>query len=375
MSDWEMSTIGEVADIFDGPHATPVKTNTGPWFLSISSLKQGQLDLSESAHLSEADFEKWARRVTPCGGDVLFSYETRLGEAALMPPGIRACLGRRMGLLRPKPGKADSRFLLYAYLGPKFQQVIRERSIHGATVDRIPLVDLPGWPIRLPSFPEQQAIAELLGALDDKIAINDRIARTAFDLADARYVQVVIDAVHSKSLGDLIELKYGKALPSGDRVEGRFPVYGSGGVTGTHDKPLVNGPGVIVGRKGTVGTVYWSERSFFPIDTTFYVEPRRYEVPMEFTFYMLKHLGLDGMNSDSAVPGLNRSNALALQVKIPDQAELQRFHQETRPLFALRESLSVESASLAELRDAFLPRLMSGEICVWDAEKVVEEVT
>src|SRR5438270_9011216 len=172
MSEWEMTTVGEVAEIFDGPHATPKKTEAGPWFLSISSLKQGQLDLRESAHLSIEDFKKWARRVTPREGDVLFSYETRLGEAALMPRGIQACLGRRMGLLRVKSGKADSRFLLYAYLGPEFQQVIRERSIHGATVDRIPLTDLPSWPIRIPSLPEQQAISGLLGALDDKIDAN-----------------------------------------------------------------------------------------------------------------------------------------------------------------------------------------------------------
>jgi len=193
MPEWKTTILGDVAEIFDGPHATPTKTETGPWFLSISSLKQGQLDLSESAHLSDEDFQKWTRRVTPREGDVLFSYETRLGEAALMPTGIQACLGRRMGLLRPKTGTADSRFLLYTYLGPEFQQTIRERSIHGATVDRIPLVDLPDWPIRLPSLQEQKTIARLLGALDDKIAVNDQIAGTYEQLLRARFEELRID--------------------------------------------------------------------------------------------------------------------------------------------------------------------------------------
>src|SRR6266702_3129431 len=94
--------ISEVAELYDGPHATPKKTESGPWFLSISSLSSGRLLLDQSAHLSEDDVRQWTRRVIPRFGDVLFSYETRLGEAALMPAGIRACLGRRMALLRPR---------------------------------------------------------------------------------------------------------------------------------------------------------------------------------------------------------------------------------------------------------------------------------
>ena len=83
--------IGDIAEVFDGPHATPKKIDVGPFFLSISSLENGQLDLSKSAHISDEQFEKWTRRVTPREGDVLFSYETRLGEAALMPGGIKEC--------------------------------------------------------------------------------------------------------------------------------------------------------------------------------------------------------------------------------------------------------------------------------------------
>lgn len=375
MPEWKLMNVGDVAEIFDGPHATPTKTGVGPWFLSISSLKQGQLDLSESAHLSGEDFQKWTRRVTPREGDVLFSYETRLGEAALMPSGIQACLGRRMGLLRAKEGRADARFLLYAYLGPEFQQVIRERSIHGATVDRIPLVDLSEWPIRLPSLAEQRAVSALLGALDDKISVNAAMARATSGLAEAKYAELVAGAAGISLVGDLVELKYGKALPAAERVLGKFPVYGSGGMAGFHDTGLVAGPGIIVGRKGTVGAVYWSERDFFPIDTTFYVAPRRAEVSLEFAFFMLRHLGLEGMNSDSAVPGLNRSNVLALEVRVPDSAALRRFHEDVRPLFLLPESLSAESAALAELRDALLPKLMSGEIRVRDVEKLVGDVT
>jgi type I restriction enzyme S subunit len=183
-----MTTISEIAEIFDGPHATPKKTETGAYFLSISSLEKGRLDLSKSAHLSETDFKKWTKRVTPQKGDLLFSYETRLGEVALMPDGIRACLGRRMGLLRPKNEKVIPEYLLYAYLSPAFQQTIISNTIRGATVDRIALNELPYFSIRIPCLEEQENVASLLCALDAKIDCNNRInagleamAKTLYD--------------------------------------------------------------------------------------------------------------------------------------------------------------------------------------------------
>ena len=100
--EWRQVKVGEVCEVFDGPHATPKRTIDGPIFFCISSLDTGRIDLGQSDHVSEEDFVQWTKRVTPESGDVVFSYETRLGEAGLIPPGLRCCLGRRMGLLRIK---------------------------------------------------------------------------------------------------------------------------------------------------------------------------------------------------------------------------------------------------------------------------------
>ncbi|MCP3956478.1 MAG: restriction endonuclease subunit S [bacterium] len=161
--------------------------------MSISSLEDGRLDLEKSAHLSEEQFKTWTRRVTPEQGDVLFSYETRLGEAALMPGGIRACLGRRMGLLRPKREVVLPEYLLYAYLAPQFQEEIKCRTIHGATVERIALKELPDFPIRIPPIDEQEAVVTILGALDDKIALNRRMNRTLEAMVQAIFKSWFVD--------------------------------------------------------------------------------------------------------------------------------------------------------------------------------------
>lgn len=187
MSEWKTTRIRDVAEVYDGPHATPKKVEKGPWYLSISSLRRGQLDLSKSVHISEVDFPKWTRRVAPQVGDTLFSYETRLGQAAYWALEAEAALGRRMGLLRPKRGLIEPRYLCYAYLGPQFQEVIRQHTLSGATVDRIPVGEMPNWPILLPSLETQRAVLSVLNSIDGLIENNRRRIEVLEEMARAIY--------------------------------------------------------------------------------------------------------------------------------------------------------------------------------------------
>ena len=70
----------------------------------------------------------------------------------------------------------------------------------------------------------------------------------------------------TRPLGKIIELKYGKGLPQRDRVPGSYPVYGSGGIVDYHNEYFIQGPGIVVGRRGSIGTVYYEKNGFFPID-------------------------------------------------------------------------------------------------------------
>ncbi len=81
---------------------------------------------------------------------------------------------------------------------------------------------------------------------------------------------------------------------------------------------------MVVGRKGTIGSVYWTDRDFYPIDTTYYVVPKTEDTRLRYIYYLLKTLPLARMNTDAAVPGLNRSNALRLEVSIPSPSTQDR---------------------------------------------------
>jgi type I restriction enzyme S subunit len=124
-----------------------------------------------------------------------------------------------------------------------------------------------------------------------------------------------------KTLGEFCPFKYGKGLPERDRKPGVYGVFSSAGLVGSHEAAYVNSPGVVIGRKGTVGSVTYSSEPFWPIDTAFYVEDQPDIRDVRFTYYLLKTLNLHLMNTDSAVPGLNRDNAHALEVHVPPMSE------------------------------------------------------
>jgi type I restriction enzyme S subunit len=111
-----------------------------------------------------------------------------------------------------------------------------------------------------------------------------------------------------RKVADVCELAYGKSLTADLRIPGDYPVYGSAGEVGTHTNYLIEGPGIIIGRKGSVGTVYYEKRNFYPIDTSYYVVSKE-ENDLRFLYYKFQTLGLNKLNSDAAVPGLNRNVA------------------------------------------------------------------
>lgn len=161
--------------IYDGPHATPKPSDTGPVFLGIRNVTtDGRLDFSEIRHVSESEFLKWTRRVKPQKDDIVFSYEATLHRYARIPDGFEGCLGRRMALVRPDPCKVSPRFLHYYFLSPPWRAKMDAITITGATVNRIPLTAFPSIEVSFPSLDEQSQIVSVLSAYDDLIENNRR---------------------------------------------------------------------------------------------------------------------------------------------------------------------------------------------------------
>lgn len=124
-----------------------------------------------------------------------------------------------------------------------------------------------------------------------------------------------------EKLGNSLKLNYGKSLPESERKFGKIPVFGSNGITGFHNEFLVKGPGIIVGRKGSVGEIKFCKDNFWPIDTTYYLTEKDTPLDLIFLYYKLLTLRINKMNSHAAVPGLNRESVYIIETNIPPLQE------------------------------------------------------
>ena len=399
--EWKSAPLSELCEqIADCPHSTPLWTDSGVIVLRNQNIRGGRLDLSSPSYTDEAHFDQRSRRASLRSGDLVLTREAPMGEVCMIPDNLRCCLGQRMVMLRPDPEKCDSQFLLYSIQSDTVQHEIKVNEGTGSTVSNLRIPLLEALPIPHPPLAEQKAIAAVLGALDDKIELNRRMNATLEAMARALFQSWFVDfepvrakldgrqpvgldpataALFPESfeetafghvpngwgvkmLGEVIELAYGKPLKAEDRKHGPVCVYGANGPVGWHDEVLVSGPGIVIGRKGNPGVVTWSHGDFYPIDTTFYVEPIGTCRSLYFLYYALSLHNLANLSADSAVPGLNRNHAYMSKQVIPSQAVLTAFDSQIAPIFAAMHAKEQQSRSLALTRETLLPKLISGEL-------------
>jgi type I restriction enzyme S subunit len=269
----------------------------------------------------------------------------------------------------------------------------------GTTVRRISFDVLYEQQIPVPSIEEQDRINNLISTFDRKIQLNitkeetlEKIAESIFRSWFVDFDPVIAkiagekpagmddatatlfpDSMEDSELGaipmgwcistvqEFAPFIYGKALKAGLRQSGIVPVYGSNGVVGLHNDSLTKSSSVIIGRKGTVGTVNLCLQPAWIIDTAFFAVPAE-ATDVFLAYFSLKSLGLENMNSDGAVPGLNRDEAHGQKIVVADRATREKFGEVAESLFVQVRTLQEQTAALLKLRDALLPRLISGEL-------------
>ena len=124
-------------------------------------------------------------------------------------------------------------------------------------------------------------------------------------------------------LGDFIDLKRGYDLPKKSRSAGPIPLVSSAGVSDQHSEAKVRGPGVVTGRYGTIGDVFYIEEDFWPLNTTLYVRDFKGNDP-RFTYYFLKTIDYLQYSDKAAVPGVNRNHLHMAEISVPKSVDEQR---------------------------------------------------
>ncbi|MCQ8832373.1 hypothetical protein [Streptomyces malaysiensis] len=273
-----------------------------------------------------------------------------------------------------RPGRhVNPKFLCYS-INATAGSFVAAHTV-GAVQQHFNIGSAKGLRLYVPPLAEQCAIAEMLGALDDKAAANDQIEGTGISLGRALLGKELQGATSEVPLGEVADLVYGKALPASQRRQGVTPVFGCTGQVGWHDVPLTAMGCPVVGRKGAnAGHVSWMSKPGWVIDTAFYAKPVNSAITNEALYFLLESASIDALTADSAVPGVNRNVALRHRILVPELDALRRFGEWARELLTASVQAETESRTLAELRDTLLPKLISGQIRIKDAERAVEEV-
>lgn len=229
-------------------------------------------------------------------------------------------------------------------------------------------------------LPKQEKIAALLSAYDSLIENNRRRIKLLEESARLLYKEwfvhlrfpghehvKVVDGVPEgwtkEPLENLLILQRGFDLPTDKRKEGDFPIYASTGINGTHSEAKVKAPGVVTGRSGSLGTVMYISKDFWPLNTTLWVKEFKKVSPL-FATFLLRSMSLEGYNGGAAVPTLNRNDVHKVEVLCPSSKLIRDFDEQVLPLFTQTEKLGDYNKKLGQARDLLLPKLMSGEIAV-----------
>lgn len=367
---WSSQPLSKIADFTLGKMLDQSKNRGEPMpYLANVNVRWGDFDLTDLRvmRFESHEIDRYALRP----GDIVMCEGGEPGRCALWR-GERESMMIQKALHRIRPHDClNSAFLYYSLLNFGMQNGFAA-YITGATIKHLPREQLAKLVIQFPDLSEQRSISSILLAYDELIATNQRRIQLLEDAArrlyrewfvDLRFPGYKLTSVNNgvpdgwkiNKLGDLAPLNYGKALKSTERKEGHVPVYGSSGIVGMHNTALIDKDAIVVGRKGNVGSLFFSPEPCFPIDTVFYIAPEKASYWLFLALHQLTFL-----NSDAAVPGLNRTFAHSLPLLTPCDEIAIAFERIVKPLYEHSQLLLKQNRQLSRARDQLLPKLLSG---------------
>lgn len=391
--------IGELCQgIYDGPHATPAPSDSGAIFLGISNFVNGKLNLSPSniRYISEEDYPKWTKRVTPKAHDIVFSYEATLNLYAIIPDGFRGCLGRRMALMRPDEGVVDYRFLYYYMFSPAWREEVERYKVNGSTVDRIPLVSFPSFRVDLPNMRTQKAIADILFAIDQKIdsnsRVNDNLEQQAELLYHERFETIDRDKLpvgwRIVRLGDVATISKKSFNPAKEPEmllehysipafdEAHFPVFEPSTAIKSN-KFIVDDSCFMISKLNPTTKRVWKPYCLTEnavCSTEFIVYKAKSQEITDFLYSVIDSASFSDFMCSHVTGSIGSrqrttpSDTLAFELVLPNAEEIAEYQGIVSPMLEQIKCNTIENDRLKRLRDSLLPKLMSGEIDVSDIQ-------
>ena len=364
MEKWIKVKISDLGQVVGG--ATPSTKKDEYYNGDIAWITPKDLSDFKGRYISRGE-----RNITKAGKDscstqllpkntVLFSSRAPIGYVAIAENEM--CTNQGFKSVIPNED-IDYLFLYYLL---KYNKATIEAMGSGTTFKEVSGSTMRNIEVMIPESKDiQKKIAAILDSIDSKIENNQRINDNLQQQVQAIYTSMFIDnadpAWEQGQLSDLITVKYGKDHKK--LADGKYPVFGSGGIMRYVERPLYTGESVLIPRKGTLNNVMYVNEPFWSVDTMFFTEMKIPNVA-KFVFHFVKAKDLASMNAGSAVPSMTTDILNAMELSIPSAERLAEFESVVAPMYQAMQANNRESSKLAELRDNLLPKLMSGEVDV-----------
>ena len=428
-----LSDIG--VNLLDCEHKTPKPAANGYPYIAIPNIQDGRLDLTDVRRITESDFKEWTKKIKPQAGDIIVTRRGRVGDTAVVPSNFECAIGQNLVILRSDNSIVDQRYLRWALRGPLYEQQVDKFLNVGAIFYSLNCRDIPKFEVPLPSLSEQKAIAHILGTLDDKIELNRRMNETLGAMARATFKSWFIDfdpvrakmdgrrpagmdeATAALFPGSFVECN-GRLVPKGWKTQSLYKTAQyMNGAAFRNEHFCNSGEGLPVIKiaelkNGITDQTKFSNRD--DLDPKYYIDTGELlyswsgspdtsldtflwtkgqgllnqhifkvitdtSVQKHFVYYLLRYLRptLIEIARNKQTTGLGHVTVADMQrllVQDPPDEVLSVFDKQVAPLFENYFLNSLESEKLATIRDTLLPKLLSGEIRVSEAEQTVAEV-
>jgi type I restriction enzyme S subunit len=353
--EWKVVELGKVAqDFISG--GTPLTKNVGYWdgnipWMTSANIK-GKSICNGIKYITEDGLNNSATNIVP-KNSILVASRVGIGKIAINLVDIAISQDLTGIVLNTRQIDVDFLYWLLSNYAARLKTMAQ-----GSTIKGLLRNELEKFKIPLPPLSEQQKIAEILDTVDEAIEKVDGAIKKTERLKKGLMQELltgslrVVESRESEesegrlslrvgeskefkntkigripkewevtSLQQAFTMEYGEGLTQRERIEGTYPVMGSNGVVGYHNQFLVQGPGVVIGRKGSIGAVTWIDSDFWPIDTTYYIKLEDKNIDLKWLYYKLTMINLVKLNMATGVPGLNRTLVYLLKIALPQLNE------------------------------------------------------
>jgi type I restriction enzyme S subunit len=351
-------------------------------YIGLEHIDSGEIGIRRWGDSAELKSAKTAFQP----GDVLYGKLRPYLDKAVLAPWRGLCSTELLALEIDRTAAVPEYLVCVVHSKPFVQHAVDTTG--GTNLPRTSWNSLREFMFALPPLPEQRAIARVLRTVQRAKEATEKVIAATKQLKQSlmrhlfTYGPVPVDEAEKVELketdagmapslwrsgrvDEFVKLQRGYDLPSQDRRPGNVPVVSSSGVTGQHSEAKVTGPGVVTGRYGTLGSVYYIEGDFWPLNTTLFVKEFKSCDP-EFVSHFLRTLNLQSFNDKTSIPGVNRNHVHAMKVAVPPLRE-----QRTIASLLRASDLKLETEGklmLAEdgLFNSLLHHLMTGKVQVHD---------